>query len=73
MIIDFKNVSTQGQQSSPVVSALAELCANEARYFWNKFKVTFATKPASEVPELLSDIEALLKEERDLVFKATPL
>lgn len=35
--------------------------------------MTFTTKSASEVPELLSDIEALLKEERDLVFKATPL
>lgn len=35
--------------------------------------MTFTTKPASEVPELLSDFDALLKEERDLVFKASPL
>jgi hypothetical protein len=32
-IVDFKNVSTVGLESSPVVEALAGLRANEARYF----------------------------------------
>lgn len=33
MIIDFKNVSTQGLESSPVAPALAGLRANEAVIF----------------------------------------
>ena len=37
-IVDLNNVSTQGLESSPVVDALAGLRANEARYFWNKYK-----------------------------------
>lgn len=73
MIIDFKTVSTKGLESSPVAEALAGLRANEARYFWNKFKVTFETKPVAEVSELMADVTALLKEERDLSFAAQPL
>jgi hypothetical protein len=44
-IVDFKNVSTIGLESSPVVEALAGLRANEARYFMNKYKREFAAKP----------------------------
>ena len=73
MIIDFKTVSTAGLESSPVAEALAGLRANEARYFWNKFKVVFETFPVAERPELMADINTLLKEERDLAFSATPL
>ncbi|MDF2519365.1 MAG: phage tail protein, partial [Sphingobacterium sp.] len=36
-IVDFKNVSTVGLESSPLVEALAGLRANEARYFMNKY------------------------------------
>lgn len=73
MKIDFKNVSSQGLDSSPVAESLAGLRANEARYFWNKFKVNFETQPISERAELMADIEDLLKRERDLVFAARPL
>ena len=66
MIIDFKTVSTKGLETSPVAEALAGLRANEARYFWNKFKV-------SDYPELMADINHLLKNERNLVFAAKPL
>ncbi|OAU29098.1 phage tail protein, partial [Lacticaseibacillus rhamnosus] len=37
--VDFKTVSTNGLESSPVAPALAGLRANEARYIWNKYKV----------------------------------
>ncbi|WP_159545127.1 phage tail protein [Streptococcus halichoeri] len=73
MRIDFKQVSTQGLESSPVAEALAGLRANEARYFWNKFKLPFETGPVREQPEVVADIARLLKEERDLVFAARPL
>ncbi|WP_019770691.1 hypothetical protein [Streptococcus sobrinus] len=73
MKIDFKNVSSQGLDSSPVAESLAGLRANKARYFWNKFKVNFETQPISERAELMADIEDLLKRERDLVFAARPL
>lgn len=32
-VVDFKNVSTVGLESSPVADALAGLRANEARFF----------------------------------------
>ncbi|WP_124057954.1 phage tail protein [Vaginisenegalia massiliensis] len=73
MIVDFKDVSTQGLESSPVSPALAGLRANEARYFWNKFKVEFETVPVAEKADLMADINQLLQEERDLVFAAKPL
>ena len=47
-VIDFKTVSTAGLETSPVVDALAGLRANEARYFFNKYKAEFVTTPASE-------------------------
>ncbi len=48
MKINFKNVSTVGLESSSVADSLAGLRANEARYFWNKFKADFETLPVSE-------------------------
>lgn len=73
MIIDFKEVSRAGLESAPLAATLADLRTNEARYFWNKFKLPFETVPASQEPDLMADIEALLKRERDLVFTAKPL
>ncbi|MBM7636756.1 phage tail protein [Streptococcus saliviloxodontae] len=73
MIIDFKEVSTQGLETSPVADALAGLRANEARYFWNKFKIPFETYPVADKADLMADIDALLARERDLVFAAKPL
>lgn len=72
-IVNFKEVSTVGLETSPVVEALAGLRANEARYFMNKYKHEFVTEPASEATEALAYAEMILKEERDLVFAAKPL
>jgi len=71
-IVDFKNVSTVGLESSPVVEALAGLRANEARYFMNKYKHEFTVVPASESQEILDYVNQILKE-RDIEFAAKPL
>jgi hypothetical protein len=71
-IVDFKNVSTVGLESSPVVDALAGLRANEARYFMNKYKHEFTMVPASESQETLDYVNQILKE-RDIEFEAKPL
>ncbi|MGF6952494.1 hypothetical protein QF028_004999 [Neobacillus sp. B4I6] len=72
-IVDFKNVSTVGLESSPIVEALAGLRANEARYFMNKYKHEFTVVPASESRETLDYVNRILKEERDIEFAAKPL
>jgi len=72
-IVDFKNVSTIGLESSPVAEALACLRANEARYFMNKYKHVFTVKPASESQDTLDYVFRILKEERDIEFAAKPL
>ena len=71
-IVDFKNVSTVGLESSPVVEALAGLRANEARYFMNKYKHEFTVVPASESQETLDYVNRILKE-RDIAFASKPL
>lgn len=70
--VDFKNVETTGLESSPVKETLAGLRANEARYFWNKYKHEFKTISAEQSPEILNRIETILKE-RDMVFSYKPL
>ncbi|MBB3110871.1 hypothetical protein FHS18_002938 [Paenibacillus phyllosphaerae] len=72
-IVDFKNVSTVGVESSPVAEALAGLRANEARYFMNKYKHVFTVVPASESQETLDYVNRVLQEERNLAFAARPL
>lgn len=72
-IVDFKNVSTVGLESSPVANALAGLRANEARYFMNKYKHEFAVVPASESQETLGYVHQILKKEREIEFAAQPL
>jgi hypothetical protein len=72
-IVDFKNVSTVGLESSPVAEALAGLRANEARYFMNKYKHEFTVVQASESQEALDYVNRILKEERDIEFVAKPL
>jgi hypothetical protein len=71
-IVDFKNVSTVGLESSPVIEALAGLRANEARYFMNKYKHEFTVVPASESQETLDYVNRILKE-RVIEFAAKPL
>jgi len=72
-IVDFKNVSTEGLESSPVAETLAGLRANEARYYKNKYDHTFTVHPASEVPEVVDRVSRILKEERDIVIDSRPL
>lgn len=71
--VDFKEVSVQGLESSPVVEALAGLRANEARYFMNKYKHEFTVVPASESQETLDYVNGILSKERGLEFAAKPL
>ena len=72
-IVDFKNVSTVGLESSPVVEALAGLRANEARYFMNKYMHEFTVVAASESQETLDYANRIMKEERDIEFAANSL
>lgn len=70
--VAFREVSEQGLESSPVAPALAGLRANEARYFWNKYKHEYVTEPASEHPEILDYVNKVLSE-RDLKIASKPL
>ena len=72
-IVDFKNVSTVGLESSPVAEALAGLRANEARYMMNKYKHEFTVVPAGESQDTLDYVNRILKEERGIEFAARPL
>lgn len=72
-VVDFKEVSTVGLESSPVAQALAGLRANEARYYWNKYKHEFTVVPASESQETVDYVHRILKEERGIVLSARPL
>lgn len=72
-IVDFKNVSTAGLESSPVAEALAGLRANEARYFMNKYKHEFTVVPACESQDTIDSVNRILKEQRDITFAAKPL
>lgn len=71
-IVDFKNVSTVGLESSPVSEALAGLRANEARYLMNKYKHEFKVVPADESKETIEDVNRILKEERNIEIGAKP-
>jgi hypothetical protein len=72
-VVDFKDVSTVGLESSPVAEALAGLRANEARYFMNKYKHEFTVEPAGESRDTLDYVNSILKEERGIEFAAKPL
>lgn len=72
-IVDFKNVSTAGLESSPVAEAIAGLRANEARYFMNKYKHEFTVLPAEESRETVDYVHNILKKERNIEFAAKPL
>ena len=72
-IVDFKNVSTVGLESSPVAKALAGLRANEARYFMNKYNHQFTVISADENKKTLDYVNRILKVERDIEFSAKPL
>ena len=71
--VNFKEVETLGLESSPVAAALAGLRANEARYFWNKYKFEYVTFPAAEKAAEVAWLEKLLLAERELSFQAKVL
>lgn len=71
--VNFKEVETTGLESSPVAENLAGLRANEARYFWNKYKFEYVTFPAAEKQAEIDWLKKLLKAERDLEFSANIL
>lgn len=72
-LVDFKEVSTAGFESSPVAERLAGLRANEARYFKNKYDHDFKTVPASKAKKLIAYVSRILKKERDIVIESPPL
>ena len=72
-VVDYKNVSTVGLESSPVAGALAGLRANEARYFMNKYNHEFTVTAANESQDTLDYVNLILKEERNIEFDAKPL
>ena len=72
-VVDFKDVSTAGLETSPVADALAGLRANEARYYSNKYGHAFTVSPAAEVPDVVARISRILKDERDIVIGSRPL
>jgi hypothetical protein len=72
-IVDFKDVSTTGLESSPVADALAGLRANEARYFKNKYDVDFTVDSADDVGELVDFVARVLEQERGIVIDSPAL
>jgi hypothetical protein len=72
-IVDFRNVSVAGLESSPVAGALAGLRANEARYFMNTYKHEFAVETAGASQDTLDYVNRILKDERAIEFAAKPL
>ena len=72
-VVDFRNVSTTGLESSPVAAALAGLRANEARYFKSKYDHDFTVEPAREARETIDRVHRILREERGIVIEALPL
>ena len=72
-VVDFKNISTAGLESSPVAEALAGLRANEARYFMNKYKHEFVVESADDSKDTLEYVNKVLKDERGIMFAAKPL
>lgn len=72
-VVDFKDVSTVGLESSPVAEALAGLRANEGRYYRNKYDHVFTVSPANEAPDVVDRVNRILKEEREIVIGSRPL
>jgi len=72
-IIDFKNVSAAGLESSPVSKSLAGLRANESRYFKNKYNHDFTVTPATKSKDILDYVNYILLIERDIKISSKPL
>lgn len=72
-VVDWKDVSTVGLESSPVADALAGLRANEARYFKTKYDHVFTVEPASKAKATIAYVHKILQDERDIVIGSKPL
>lgn len=72
-VVDFKDVSTAGLESSPVSEALAGLRANEARYYKTKYGHDFTVVPASDAPDILDRVTTILANERDITISSPAL
>ena len=72
-VVDYKNVSIAGLETSPVAKALAGLRANEARYYMNKYKHEFKVDAAAENRKAVDYVSRILKTERDIEIAAKPL
>ena len=72
-VVDFKDVSTVGLESSPHADALAGLRANEARYLKNKYDHDFTVLPASAAKDAIDWIHGILEDERGIVIASKPL
>ncbi|GAB2456847.1 phage tail protein [Jatrophihabitans fulvus] len=72
-VVDFKDVSAEGLESSPHADALAGLRANEARYWKNKYDHDFVVESADDAPEIVEYVHRVLKDERDLEIASRPL
>ncbi|WP_345469973.1 phage tail protein [Glutamicibacter ectropisis] len=72
-LVDFKDVSTVGLESSPVAEALAGLRANEARYLKNKFDHDLVLEDADKAAEVIDWVHKILFEERELRIESQPL
>ena len=72
-VVDFETVSTEGLESSPVAQALAGLRANEARYFWNKYKHKFTVTPAAESQDAVEYVHKVIQQERKFTIASKPL
>lgn len=72
-VVDFKDVSTEGLENSPVAEALAGLRANEARYFKNKYDHDFTVEEAADAAEIVDWVARILHDERDIVIGSPPL
>ena len=73
IIVDFKNVSKSGLETSPVADALAGLRANEARYFKNKYNHDFTVKPVSESQGVVDYVSNILDTEKGIKILSKPL
>jgi hypothetical protein len=72
-LVDFKDVSTIGLESSPVAAALAGLRANEARYLKHKYDHDLVVEPASEATATIDWVHRILEEERGITIASRPL
>ena len=72
-IVDFKNVTITGFESSPIAKALAGLRANEAKYFMNKYKAEFIVSPATESNDRIAWVNKILMAERKIEILSRPL